>query len=140
MNFSIANDLFKFMYNACEPKSWCYTRSIVTIIFLFISLFGISGGLIWYGGSFNQHWLRNNGNNKYIKLIVVLIMSLMVGWFFALHLRFNMFYFIYDCVMKPSRAVLFTFAPLAVLGLSITQIIIADLTAKQVGNPIKTDG
>ena len=51
-----------------------------------------------------------------------------------------MFYFLYDCVMKPSRAVLFTFAPLAVVGLAITQVIIADLTAKQVGPPIRTDG
>ena len=144
LNFSIFNDVFSFIYNKCIPNSWCKIRSTITIIFLFISLFGISIGLYMYGGSLDGkntgHWLSEKGNNKYIKLIVVLIMSLMVGWFCALHLKFNMFYFLYDCVMKPSRAVLFTFAPLAVVGLAITQVIIADLTAKQVGPPIRTDG
>ena len=143
LNFSIFNDIYSFIYNTCATNI-CKIRSIITITFLLISLFGISIGLFMYGGSLDGkntgHWLSEKGNNKYIKLIVVLIMSLMVGWFCALHLKFNMFYFLYDCVMKPSRAVLFTFAPLAVVGLAITQVIIADLTAKEVGPPIRTDG
>ena len=96
-----------------------------------------------YGGSFGKnsgHWLSNDGNNKFVKLFVIIIMSLMVGWFFALHMKFNMFYFLYDCVMQPSRAILFTLAPLTVVALAITQIIIADLTSKNIGNTIKTDG
>jgi hypothetical protein len=42
--------------------------------------------------------------------------------------------------MQPSRAILFTLAPLTVVALAITQIIIADLTSKNIGNTIKTDG
>jgi hypothetical protein len=64
----------------------------------------------------------------------------MVGWFFALHLKFNMFSFVYESVMQPSRFVLFSFAPLTVLALAITQIIIASTTSKVIGHPIKTDG
>jgi len=67
-------------------------------------------------------------------------MSIMVGWFFALHLKFNMFSFVYESIMQPARFVLFSLAPLTVLALAITQIIIASISSKLVGDPIKTDG
>jgi hypothetical protein len=146
---SLAKDLFIFFTNNVNCNSdnnlfkSCQGRSIITIILLVISFIGITFGMYGYGGSFGKnsgHWLSNDGNNKFVKLFVIIIMSLMVGWFFALHMKFNMFYFLYDCVMQPSRAILFTLAPLTVVALAITQIIIADLTSKNIGNTIKTDG
>lgn len=152
-NVSLAKDLFTyFVSNSCEGdynlnifdrnfKFDCKKRSIFTIILLLVSFFGVTFGIYGHGVNKNTgHWLSNNGDNKNVKLFVIIIMSLMVGWFFALHLKFNMFYFLYDCVMQPSRTVLFSLAPLTVVGLAITQIIIADLTSKQVGDSIKTDG
>jgi hypothetical protein len=152
-NVSLADDIFQLFtkqINNCQTqnifnlfKHYC-NRSIITILLLLFSFFGITFGLYGYGGNFDGkdtgHWLSNNGNNSVIKLIIVIIMSLMVGWFFALHLKFNMFYFLYDCVMQPSRLALFTLAPIGVLALSITQVILADLTSKNIGNPIQTDG
>ena len=151
-NVSLANDIFQLFTNPIQNCTenifkwlthYC-NRSIITISLLCISFFGIIFGLFIYGGNFDGkdtgHLLSNNGNNSIIKLIIVIIMSLMVGWFFALHLKFNMFYFLYDCVMQPSRLALFTLAPIGVLALSITQVILADITSKNIGNPIQTDG
>jgi hypothetical protein len=84
--------------------------------------------------------MSGNGNSSQIKIFVITILSIMVGWFFALHLKFNMFSFVYESIIQPTRFVLFSLAPLTVLALAITQIVIASTTAKVIGNPIKTDG
>lgn len=138
---SLASDLINI--KTCNDTS-CKSRAKFALILLFVSFFGLLFGIFFYGanldGQKTGHWLSNDGNNKQAKLFIVLILSLMVGWFFALHLEFNMFSFIYQCFVQPSRMVLFIFAPLTLLALSITQIAIADLSSKIVGNPVMTDG
>ena len=114
---------------------------IRTIINIF---FRITFWYFFYGanldGQKTGHWLSNDGNNNQIKLFAVLILSLLVGWIFALHLKFNMFSFIYQSIIQPSRIILFVFAPLTLLALSITQIAISYLSLKIVGDPVITDG
>jgi len=134
---SLGNNLYKKVPNGI----FNYIVVTITLVIIFLSLLF---GIFIYGGSFdskkNSHWLSNNGNNKYIKLFIIIIMSLMVGWFFALHLKFNMFSFLYNSVIQPARMALFILAPIGVLALSITQIVMADISSKLVGNPIQTDG
>jgi hypothetical protein len=141
---SLASDLIeKFIIKTCNFPN-CNYRAFFALILLFVSFFGLLFGIFFYGanldGQKNGHWLSNDGNNKEAKLFIVLILSLMVGWFFALHLKFNMFSFVYQCFVQPSRMILFIIAPLTLLALSITQIAIADLSSKIVGNPVMTDG
>lgn len=115
----------------------CPNRVIFSIILLIATFLGLLLGIFING---KGSWMDNNGNNSRIKIFVITIMSIMVGWFFALHLKFNMFTFLYESVIQPARAVLFIFAPITVLGLAITQIVIASISTKLVGDPIKTDG
>ena len=109
------------------------------------SFLGLLFGIFSYGTSFGKKedqstWMSSNGNNSQIKIFVITIMSIMVGWFFALHLKFNMFSFLYESVMQPARFVLFFIAPITVVGLAITQIVLASVSAKLVGTPVNTDG
>jgi len=133
--------LGSILYNKVYKGIFNYITVTISFVIIFLSLLL---GIFIYGGSFDGnkylHWLSNDGNNRYIKLFVVIIMSLMVGWFFALHLKFNMFSFLYNSVIQPARIALFILAPIGVLGLSITQIVMADISSKLVGNPIQTDG
>lgn len=153
LGFSFAGDLKAYFFpnstsNTCEVGKFpfgCQYRVIFSTILLMASFLGLLFGIFAYGTSYGKPegqstWMSSNGNNSQIKIFVVTIMSIMVGWFFALHLKFNMFSFVYESVMQPARFTLFSLAPLTVLALAITQIIIASTTAKVIGHPIKTDG
>ena len=151
---SIVGDLKTYFFpnsttNKCNGRLLdfmfsCKNRVFISLILLFLSFFGLLFGIFRYGANFDGkkmgHWLSNNGSHTQVKLFIILIISLLVGWFFALHLKFNMFSFLYESIIQPSRIVLFTFAPLTILALSITQIIIANLSSKILGNPVITDG
>ena len=153
LGFSFAGDLKAYFFpnsttNTCEVGKFpfgCQYRVIFSTILLMASFLGLLFGIFAYGTSYGKPegqstWMSSNGNNSQIKIFVVTIMSIMVGWFFALHLKFNMFSFVYESVMQPARFTLFSFAPLTVLALAITQIILASISSKLVGDPIKTDG
>jgi hypothetical protein len=142
-SFSLSGDLKATFFpnstkNKCEGKKIfdCPNRRVFSIGLLISTFLGLLFGIYANG----KTWMDNNGNNSRIKIFVITIMSIMVGWFFALHLKFNMISFVYESVIQPSRAVLFIFAPITVLGLAITQLAIAAISSKLVGNPIKTDG
>ena len=147
---SFAGDLKSYFFskqpNPCKPGLLdCQGRVVFSTLLLCASFLGLLFGIFSYGTSFGKPetqstWMSGNGNNSQIKIFVITILSIMVGWFFALHLKFNMFSFIYESVMQPARFVLFFLAPITVLGLAITQIVIASISAKLVGSPIKTDG
>lgn len=141
--FSLSGDLKATFFpnstkNKCEGPGIfdCPSRRWFSIGLLISTFLGLLFGIYANG----KTWMDNNGNNSRIKIFVITIMSIMVGWFFALHLKFNMISFVYESVIQPSRAVLFIFAPITVLGLAITQLVIASTSANLVGNPIKTDG
>jgi hypothetical protein len=153
LGFSFAGDLKAYFFpnsttNTCEVGKFpfgCQYRVIFSTILLVASFLGLLFGIFAYGTSYGKPegqstWMSGNGNSSQIKIFVITIMSIMVGWFFALHLKFNMFSFVYESVIQPTRFVLFSLAPLTVLALAITQIIIASTTAKVIGHPIKTDG
>ena len=153
LGFSFAGDLKAYFFpnsttNTCEIGKFpfgCQYRVVFSTILLGASFLGLLFGIFAYGTSYGKPegqstWMSGNGNSSQIKIFVITILSIMVGWFFALHLKFNMFSFIYESIIQPARFVLFFLAPLTVLGLSITQIVIASLSAKLVGSPIKTDG
>ena len=144
LGISLSGDLKAYFFpnsttNKCEGVKLlsCPNRVIFSIILLIATFLGLLLGIFING---KGSWMDNNGNNSRIKIFVITIMSIMVGWFFALHLKFNMFTFLYVSVIQPARAVLFIFAPITVLGLAITQIVIASISTKLVGDPIKTDG
>ena len=153
LGFSFAGDLKSYFFpnsttNTCEVGKFpfgCQYRVIFSTILLCASFLGLLFGIFAYGTSYGKPegqrtWMSGNGNSSQIKIFIVTILSIMVGWFFALHLKFNMFSFVYESVMQPSRFVLFSFAPLTVLALAITQMILASISSKLVGDPIKTDG
>lgn len=144
-NISLASDLITLIIaKTCNTDKYCNYRAYFALGLLLISFFGLLFGIFFYGANFDGkkmgHWLSNDGNNNQIKLFAVLILSLLVGWIFALHLKFNMFSFIYQSIILSSRMILFVFAPLTLLALSITQIVIAYLSWKIVGDPVITDG
>ena len=153
LGFSFAGDLKSYFFpnsttNKCEVGDFpfgCQYRVILATILLCASFLGLLFGIFSYGTSFGKPetqstWMSGNGNSSQVKIFVITILSIMVGWFFALHLKFNMFSFVYESIIQPARFVLFFLAPITVLGLAITQIVIASISAKLVGSPIKTDG
>ena len=153
LGISFAGDLKSYFFpksttNTCEVGRFplgCQWRVIFSVALLGASFLGLLFGIFSYGTSIGKPetqstWLSGNGNSSQVKIFVVTILSIMVGWFFALHLKFNMFSFVYESVIQPARFILFFLAPITVLALAITQIVIASLSAKLVGDPIKTDG
>ena len=153
LGVSFAGDLKSYFFpksttNTCEIGRFplgCQWRVIFSVVLLGASFLGLLFGIFSYGTSIGKPetqstWLSGNGNSSQVKIFVITILSIMVGWFFALHLKFNMFSFVYESVIQPARFVLFFLAPITVLALAITQIVIASLSAKLVGDPIKTDG
>lgn len=142
---SLAGDLKSRFFpnsttNKCEGVKLldCPWRSFFSILLLIATFLGLLFGIYLNG---KGSWMDNNGNNSRIKIFVITILSILVGWFFALHLKFNMFSFLYESVIQPARAVLFILAPITVLGLSITQVVIASKSANLTGPSIlKTDG
>jgi hypothetical protein len=144
IGISLAGDLKSRFFpnsttNKCEGgKPFdCPNRSIFSIILLIATFLGLLFGIYLNG---KGSWMDHNGNNSRIKIFVITILSILVGWFFALHLKFNMFSFLYESVLQPARAILFILAPITVLGLSITQVVIASKSANLTGSSIKTDG
>jgi len=150
---SLAGDLKSYFFSkqpnpkTCKDDSMldCQWRVVYSTVLLCASFLGLLFGIFSYGTSFGKSesqstWMSSNGNNSQIKIFVITIMSIMVGWFFALHLKFNMFSFLYESVMQPARFVLFFFAPITVVGLAITQIVLASVSAKLIGTPVNTDG
>ena len=142
---SLAGDLKAYFFpnsttNKCEGRSIidCSYRVVYSIILLIATFLGLLFGIYLNG---KGSWMDNNGNNSRIKIFVITILSILVGWFFALHLKFNMFSFLYEAILQPARAILFILAPITVLGLSITQVVIASKSANLTGPSIrKTDG
>ena len=153
LGVSFAGDLKSYFFpnsttNVCEMGMFplgCQWRVIISVVLLAASFLGLLFGIFAYGTSFGKPdtqstWMNGNGNSSQVKIFVITILSIMVGWFFALHLKFNMFSFVYESVIQPARFTLFFLAPITVLGLAITQVVIASISAKLVGDPIKTDG
>lgn len=148
LGFSLAGDLKSYLFpnsttNKCEGIKLldCPNRVLFSTFLLISSFLGLLFGIYNYGISKKAGpWMSNNGNNPQIKIFVITIMSIMVGWFFALHFKFNMISFIYESAIQSLRTILFILAPLTVLGLAITQIVLADISSKMIGNPTKTDG
>jgi hypothetical protein len=148
---SLAGDLKSYFFSNSKQTCYnnfpldCQQRVVFSTVLLGASFLGLLFGIFSYGTSFGKPegqstWMSSNGNNSQIKIFVITIMSIMVGWFFALHLKFNMFSFLYESVMQPARFVLFFFAPITVVGLAITQIVLASVSAKLIGTPVSTDG
>lgn len=105
--------------------------AFIVIIFLTLLLYPFSHGM-------STNWMRDYGNNKQIKFFTIVIMSLMVGWFVGLSWHFKMFSFVGKIAFVPIHYVLTIFAPITILALGITQVVLADASAKV---PIKvSDG
>jgi hypothetical protein len=86
----------------------------------------------------SANWMKDYGNGKQVKFFTIVIMSLMVGWFLGLSWHFKMFSFVGKIAFVPIHYVLTIFAPITILALGITQVALADASAKV---PIKvSDG
>ena len=105
----------------------------VFIVFTFLGLwFGIMGGGI------ANNWLANGGNGKEIKFIMIFIISMIFGWFLAFSPYFKIISSLINIAIVPVKGVLFLLAPVTILALSITQLVLADKASKVSGKV--TDG
>ena len=56
---------------------------------------------------------------------------MIIGWFFGLSFHFDMFSLLLVIMFTPVKYVLKVFAPITILGLTITQIILASKSSNQ---------
>ena len=75
----------------------------------------------------------DENNSSVLQLLTVLLIALSVGWFFGLSFHFDVFSFLFVLIFTPIKYVLKTFGPIAILALTITQIIIASTNANKQG-------
>jgi hypothetical protein len=121
----ISNLPFTNGRNVSDPYNWI----VLSIIATFLGL--------WFGildSGIQQNWLDNNGNGKSIKMIVIFLISMIIGWFFAFSPYFQVITLLINIVMVPVKTVLFVLAPITILALSITQVALSDSANKVLGN------
>ena len=108
-----------------------YSYSFVMLLFIIFPFLGLWFGIM--GAGIEQNWLADGGNGKIIKFIIIFIISMVIGWFFAFSSYFNILTIILDMAIVPIKMVLFVLAPITILALSITQIVLADKSQKVIG-------
>jgi hypothetical protein len=78
------------------------------------------------------------GNSNTFQLFAAILISLTVGWFLGLSFHYNMISLLFVLAFTPMKYALKWFGPIAILVLSIYQIIIASNSANRTGKV--TDG
>lgn len=92
------------------------------------------------GFLFNTYNMINNldTNASVLQLFLALLIALTVGWFFGLSFHFDTTTFLFVLVFTPMKYVFKVLGPIAILGLTIAQVILASKTANSFGTT--TDG
>ena len=108
-----------------------YSYSFVMLLFIIFPFLGLWFGIM--GAGIEQNWLADGGNGKIIKFIIIFIISMIIGWAFAFSSYFNILSMFLNMAIVPMKMVLFVLAPITVLALSITQIVLADKSHKVLG-------
>jgi hypothetical protein len=72
-------------------------------------------------------------NNKNFKILMIALLSVLVGWFFAFSPYFYMFYGLWGFVMSMIRHLLYIVGPIGILGISISEVILANKAATSTG-------
>jgi len=108
-----------------------YSYSFVMLLFIIFPFLGLWFGIM--GAGIEQNWLEDGGNGKIIKFIIIFIISMIIGWSFAFSSYFNIITMFLDMAIVPVKMVLFVLAPITILALSITQIVLADKSQKVIG-------
>ena len=96
---------------------WMIGLSAVIFLILWLTLYGV-------GNNSRNEWFTLP-NNKDVKLLIIACIGLFVGWFFAFSPYFYMFYGIVVFLFMIIRYILYIFGPIGILGLSITDVIMA---------------
>jgi hypothetical protein len=114
-------DILKDVLTNTKTK---YNMSISVILLLFVSLW-----MIPYSVGHSSGWISDKYNSKSIQMFVALLISMIIGTFFALTPWFSMFSglsnFLFGDVIKFIVMVL---GPITILGLAITQLRIANIS------------
>ena len=76
---------------------------------------------------------EKNNNSNVLQLVTVLLIAITVGWFFGLSFHFDVLTFLFILVFTPIKYVLKVFGPIAILALTITQIILASESSNLIG-------
>lgn len=108
-----------------------YSYSFVMLLFIIFPFLGLWFGIM--GAGIEQNWLADGGNGKIIKFIIIFIISMIIGWAFAFSSYFNILSMFLNMAIVPTKMVLFVLAPITILALSITQIVLADKSHKVLG-------
>lgn len=112
-----------------DPYNWI-------MIFITFTFFGLWAGIMVYG--IKDNWLVNGGNGKTIKFIMIFLISMITGWILAFSPYLNIISILINIALVPIKIVIFIFAPIAILALSITQFVLALKAKKAIG--IESDG
>jgi len=105
------------------------------------SLFLIWGAMFGnHAEIFNYKNMINNveTNANMLQLITALLISMTVGWFFGLSFHFDTLTFLFVLVFTPIKYVIKVFGPIAVLALTIVQLVLATDSSNRNGKT--TDG
>lgn len=102
--------------------------------------------LIWgvtfskYAEIFNYKNMINNveTNSSVLQFFTALLIAMTVGWFFGLSFHFDALTFLFVLALTPIKYTLKVFGPIAVLALTIVQLIIATDSSNRQGKT--TDG
>ena len=98
------------------------------IIAIWIVTFSLNTEIFNIGNMVNR-----DSSANILQLFTVLFIAMTVGWFFGLSFHFDMFTFLFVLVFTPIKYVLKVFGPIAVLALTVTQIILASESSNKIG-------
>jgi hypothetical protein len=120
------------------------------IIVTWIITFSLNSKIFNYNNMVSKYIIDNSSNVVYnnnnridkniadnnanvLQLFTVLLIAMTVGWFFALSFHFDVFTFLFVLVFTPIKYVLKIFGPIAILVLSIIQVILASNSSNHIG-------
>jgi hypothetical protein len=128
VGFPVVMMIFELFLRFVLNKSFIDKRRIIPHVNIW--MIGLSAAIfltLWltlYDIGNTNHWYTLP-NNKDVKLLIIACIGLFVGWFFAFSPYFYMFYGIVVFLFMIIRYILYIFGPIGILGISISDIIIA---------------
>lgn len=127
-----ANNIGWFLFFGLIIAIWTITFSLSPDIFRDTNLIS-NKARDKYNNVVDLNNDEKNNNSNVLQLFTVLLIAMTVGWFFGLSFHFDVFTFLFILVFTPIKYVLKIFGPIAILGLTITQIILASESSNLIG-------
>jgi hypothetical protein len=121
--------IFTCFGNSLSKTNWGWFLLISSVVLIWWFTFDNRYSIF----DLNNTIQGDENNSSVLQILTVFLIALTVGWFFGLSFHFDMFSFLFTLIFAPIKYTLNTLGPIGILGLTITQIILASANANKQG-------